>query len=150
MILIKPHHFMDIIKLYGAGIEVFVPDTDYGHDFYRAANQIVGDRETELKLTVNADDICGPCQYLEQGLCGDHIGHIEGVTSKDQYNKMLDGRILKALGMSEGEICTAGELCERLDQFTGIVELVWTKEENEARNRRETLFKAGAGKYLRG
>lgn len=26
MIIIKPHHFMDIIKLYGSGIEVFVPD----------------------------------------------------------------------------------------------------------------------------
>lgn len=31
--VIKPHHFMDIIKLYGGGIQVFVPDTDYGHDF---------------------------------------------------------------------------------------------------------------------
>lgn len=29
--VIKPHHFMDIIKLYGGGIQVFVPDTDYGH-----------------------------------------------------------------------------------------------------------------------
>ena len=25
--VIKPHHFMDIIKLYGGGIQVFVPDT---------------------------------------------------------------------------------------------------------------------------
>lgn len=30
MVLIKPHHFMDIIKLYGAGIEVFVPAPDVG------------------------------------------------------------------------------------------------------------------------
>lgn len=40
-ITIKPHHFMDIIKLYGTGIERFVPDQKRGHDFYRIANLIV-------------------------------------------------------------------------------------------------------------
>ena len=34
-ITIKPHHFMDIIKLYGSGLEVFVPDEKIGHDFYK-------------------------------------------------------------------------------------------------------------------
>lgn len=33
-ILIKPHHFIDIIKLYGSGIDRFVPDEKMGHDFY--------------------------------------------------------------------------------------------------------------------
>ena len=40
-ILIKPHHFVDIIKLYGSGIEVFVPDEKMGHDFYKVANEII-------------------------------------------------------------------------------------------------------------
>lgn len=31
-ILIKPHHFMDIIKLYGTGIHTFVPDEKMGHE----------------------------------------------------------------------------------------------------------------------
>ena len=31
-IIIKPHHFIDIIKLYGAGIERFIPDEPMGHD----------------------------------------------------------------------------------------------------------------------
>ncbi len=148
--LIKPHHFMDIIKLYGAGIEVFVPDAAYGHDFYRAANLIVGDRGTELSLTVHADDICGPCRFLEQGLCGDSIGHIVGITSKDQYNKMLDTRILEALGMAEGEVCTAGELCGKMAALDGLVERVWAGEADEARERRKALFGAGALKYLGG
>lgn len=34
-ILIKPHHFIDIIKLYGSGIDRFVPDEKMGHDFIR-------------------------------------------------------------------------------------------------------------------
>ncbi len=49
--VIKPHHFMDIIKLYGGGIQVFVPDTDYGHDFYRAANEIIGNHRIQIKVT---------------------------------------------------------------------------------------------------
>ncbi len=57
--VIKPHHFMDIIKLYGGGIQVFVPDTDYGHDFYRAANEIIGNHRIQIKVTSGADDICG-------------------------------------------------------------------------------------------
>ena len=36
-ILIKPHHFIDIIKLYGSGIDRFVPDEKMGHDFYKVA-----------------------------------------------------------------------------------------------------------------
>lgn len=148
MILIKPHHFMDIIKLYGSGIEVFVPAPDFGHDFYRAANRIVGNPETELKLTVHADDICGPCRFLEKGLCADRIGHIEGITSKDQYNKLLDGRILEALGMEEGERCTAGELCSRMAACDGLVERVWVEENTGTRERRAALFGAGTLKYL--
>ena len=62
--VIKPHHFMDIIKLYGGGIQVFVPDTDYGHDFYRAANEIIGNHRIQIKVTSGADDICGPCRFL--------------------------------------------------------------------------------------
>ena len=40
-ILIKPHHFIDIIKLYGSGIDRFVPDEKMGHDFYKVANEII-------------------------------------------------------------------------------------------------------------
>ena len=51
-ILIKPHHFIDIIKLYGAGIEKFVPDEKMGHDFYKVANMIIDNPLITLKLTV--------------------------------------------------------------------------------------------------
>lgn len=40
-VIIKPHHFMDIFKLYGTGIEEFVPDQKMGHDFYAIANAII-------------------------------------------------------------------------------------------------------------
>lgn len=40
-IIIKPHHLLDILKLYGKGIEKFVPDINHEHDFYKIANMIV-------------------------------------------------------------------------------------------------------------
>ena len=50
-ILIKPHHFIDIIKLYGSGIDRFVPDEKMGHDFYKVANEIIENPTVDLKLT---------------------------------------------------------------------------------------------------
>ena len=93
-ILIKPHHFIDIIKLYGSGIDRFVPDEKMGHDFYKVANEIIDNPSIDLKLTIDGDDICKPCKkYHEQ--CIDPLTHIQGYTSKDVYNKTLDKRIIK-------------------------------------------------------
>lgn len=50
---------MDIIKLLGGGIQVFVPDTDYGHDFYRAANGIIENRQQQIKVTAGARKYLG-------------------------------------------------------------------------------------------
>ena len=49
-IIIKPHHFIDIIKLYGSGIEKFVPDERMGHDFYKIANEIIDNPTVTLKV----------------------------------------------------------------------------------------------------
>ena len=54
-ILIKPHHFIDIIKLYGSGIDRFVPDEKMGHDFYKVANEIIDNPSVGLKLTIGGD-----------------------------------------------------------------------------------------------
>lgn len=51
-ILIKPHHFIDIIKLYGSGIDRFVPDEKMGHDFYKVANEIIDNPSVGLKSSI--------------------------------------------------------------------------------------------------
>lgn len=72
--VIKPHHSMDIIKLYGV------------------------------------DDICGPCRHPgDEGRCRDKISHIRGIFSKDQYNRMLDTRIMDTLGLCCEALYTAEE-----------------------------------------
>ena len=102
-ILIKPHHFIDIIKLYGSGIDRFVPDEKMGHDFYKVANEIIDNPYIDLKLTIDGDDICKPCKkYHEQ--CIDPLTHIQGYTSKDVYNKTLDKRIIKLYNLNDDYI----------------------------------------------
>ena len=116
-ILIKPHHFIDIIKLYGSGIDRFVPDEKMGHDFYKVANEIIDNPSVDLKLTIDGDDICKPCKkYHEQ--CVDPLTHIQGYTSKDVYNKTLDKRIIKLYNLND-EYYTAKQLCSIIQNNKG-------------------------------
>lgn len=146
--VLKPHHFMDIIKLYGTGIDVFTPDLEYGHDFYMAANEIVKNHNTLITFTDGADDICGPCRCLgTDGICQDSISHVKGITSKDRYNKLLDQRIMKELGVNQAGL-TAEELCRCMGKRDGLVEMVWKEEDEEKKSARKLLFAAGVEKYL--
>lgn len=150
--VIKPHHFMDIIKLYGGGIQVFVPDMDYGHDFYRAANEIIGNHRIRIEVTSGADDICRPCRFLGSGgTCTDCITHIKGICSKNSYNEMLDRRIMDILGLDEKAVYTAEELCRMMGDHPELVTEVWKEEADSCREtvrKREQLFGAGVRKYL--
>jgi hypothetical protein len=150
--VIKPHHFMDIIKLLGGGIQVFVPDTDYGHDFYRAANGIIQNRQQQIKVTAGADDICRPCRFLgSDRKCTDCISHIKGISSKNSYNEMLDHRIMDMLGLCEDAVYTAEELCSMMGARPGLVMDVWKEEAEvypDTAVKREQLFAAGVRKYL--
>lgn len=133
---IKPHHFMDIIKLHGAGIEEFVPDINMGHDFYKVVNKIMCDPSLKLVLTMEGDDICLPCKKCKT-CCQDQISHIPGFKSKDDYNKLLDRRIIELYHLQE-EYYESSEL---------IYE-IWKEETAEAVDKRYALFVKGAEAYL--
>lgn len=77
--IIKPHHFIDIFKLYGSGIEEFVPDIKMGHNFYLIANKIMQNPYLDCRLTIGGDDICQPCHYYQNHQCQDIISHIPGI-----------------------------------------------------------------------
>lgn len=145
-ICIKPHHFMDIIKLYGAGIEEFVPDEKMGHDFYKIANEIIKEPYVCLKLTTDGDDICQPCKKFNDK-CVDSLNHIVGYTSKNEYNKVLDSRIISLLNLVK-EKYTSLELCLIFYKSHEIIYTVWKEEANETTEKRHKLFLEGAGKYL--
>lgn len=149
MIRIKPHHFFDIIKLYGKGIERFVPDEKYNHNFYGIANEIIGDHQVQIEITATADDICSPCKYSGAGGgCTDKIDPINDVESKDTWNKILDNRIIRYTKASESSRYTAHKYCEMLYSIKEHIHDVWKEESDSAKNFRYEAFCAGAQKYL--
>ncbi|MBS5111358.1 MAG: DUF1284 domain-containing protein [Coprobacillus cateniformis] len=149
MIIIKPHHFMDIIKLYGSGIEVFVPDEKMQHDFYKIANEIIKNPQVKLSLTIDADDICQPCVQCINGICDDGLPKTLGNIKKDDYNKRLDQRLIDYLRLNLKEQYTALTLCRIMYEKKDIIFKVWLEEDDKITQRRFELFQLGAKKYLK-
>lgn len=148
MITIKPHHFLDIIKLYGAGIENFVPDENRHHDFYKVANQIIHDQNTQLKLTIHTDDICEPCRCHIENKCIDELNTIEGYDYKDDYNHVLDNRMIKYFHLDMKQTYTAYELCTIYYKQKENIMKVWIDENTQQTQKRYDLFCLGAQKYI--
>lgn len=146
MITIKPHHFLDMIKLHGAGLEVFVPDEKMGHDFYRVANEIMQNPQVQLTLTTDGDDVCKPCRFYQEH-CTDAVG-ISGFAGKDDYNKMLDTRLLSEYSLELSRTYTAEELCRIFYENPQRIFAVWQEEPDEQTERRYQLFCEGAERYL--
>lgn len=145
-ILIKPHHFIDIIKLYGAGIERFVPDEKMGHDFYRIANEIMDNPTITLNLTIYGDDICKPCKKY-QNKCVDNLTNIIGYTSKDIYNMTLDKRIIDLYNL-KAKNYTAKQFCFIILENKENIFKVWKEEDDSITEKRYALFVKGANKFL--
>lgn len=148
-IVIKPHHFLDIIKLYGEGYNTFLPDKMYGHDFYKIGNIILNDKKTLLTLTLNSDDICKPCKYLKNLRCIDIVANNALFKFKEEWNKVIDGRLMMKLGLSDRQIITALEFCLIANNKLENIFEIWKEEDDRLTIiRKEHLFK-GIIKYLR-
>lgn len=147
-ITVKPHHFMDIIKLYGSGIRVFVPDQKMNHDFYRIANAVVENPRTQLHLTIEADDICVPCVKCQMHECIDTLDQIPGFQTKNEYNRTLDSRLIKELSLDIHKAYEAQELCNIMWKHHDVIYKVWKEENDAITERRHDLFVKGAKEYL--
>jgi hypothetical protein len=136
--------------LYGKGIEIFVPDKAYDHDFYSVANEIINDHQVQIKLTIEEDDICRPCKYIgKDGICKDNINHIDGVSSKDEWNKIIDKRIISYSRSIGNDIYSAYEYCEKLYSIREHIFDIWQEETDSAKVNRFDAFCFGAKKYLK-
>lgn len=146
-IIIKPHHFIDIIKLYGTGIKTFIPDKEMGHDFYKVANMIISNPNIELNLTIEADDICKPCKMCENNICVDGVD-FKGYNSKDMYNKTIDRRLIDVLNLEIDKLYSAKDLCQIILENHEEIFNVWREENNTITVRRNSMFALGAKQYL--
>ena len=150
MVLIKPHHLLDIFKLYGAGINFFIPNPLYGHDFYKIGNIILKNHNTRVKFTSGLDNICGPCKYNVNGKCTDTIPNNPlKYSSKDYWNKTIDKRVMKTLSIKEGTKMTALGYCvlamEKLNKEN--IKRIWNERPGNETKRRTILLLKGLKKF---
>lgn len=118
-IRIKPHHFVDIIRSFGAGTMSFEPHP-YGHGVPVVAARILSNPDVVLEMELGADDICEPCKHNINGLCDDTIDtsfRPDAPSSKYQWNLMIDRRWCERLRLRQGDRLKARELCERLRHY---------------------------------
>ena len=117
-ILIKPHHFVDIIAAYGAGQTVFSPHP-YGHALHVVARRILEERGLTLLITGEVDSICAPCRCNRDGRCIDamperYSGFPKIPRGKGEWNTLIDTRWCREMGLSFGALLPAPELGRRL------------------------------------
>ncbi len=154
VIRIKPHHFLDIVRDFGAGVE-FEP-SPYGHALHLVAEKVLADRQTMLKLVLSIDRICEPCKNHVDGHCVDTTATTGEVTSKEQWNLTIDTRLLQRLGLEEGTRIRADDFCrltrERLypaGQVEGaLIFDIWREAPREKTESRARDLLRGIALYL--
>lgn len=147
-IKIKPHHLLDIIKLYGAGVEVFQPDTIYKHNFYRVGNLVLKDPSTLVQLALGCDDVCNPCVFNNNGTCRDVVAGTN--IMKEDYNRQIDSRLLSFLKFNVGDIMTVQSYCAAVHESFDAIKLreVWSDESDMQFQKRIENLQKGLTKYI--
>ena len=143
---IKPHHFLDIIRDFGAG-RSHQPHP-YGHDVHRVAGVIREHPDTVLELTGEPDAICAPCRFLVDGNCIDITTSPGHLIPKDRWNRLIDRRIFERLGLKEGDRLTALEFCRLARERLGDLYSLYAEADREKTAQRRSLLEAGFEKYL--
>jgi hypothetical protein len=132
--IIKPHHFLDIIKLYGRGCDRFLPDDTFNHDFYLVGNSILKERHRQLVLVAASDDICLPCRFRDGATCCDTVTGIGDYSTKESWNAAIDSRLFDLLGLRDGDVIGAQELAVRAKALLNRASEIWRRgEEPESR-----------------
>ena len=144
-IVIKPHHLLDIFKLYGKGIENFVPDKNYNHNFYFIGNAVIRNEVNKICFTYSYDDICKPCYHLKNSVCSDYFS-ADGVDiNKNEYNEKLDIRLMKLLNLKFDEIYEFKDIIELFNSEVSLklINLAWYSSNQDDNKIRYELTKKG-------
>ena len=150
IIYIKPHHFIDIIREFGAGTLTFEPHP-YGHTVHTTAEKIVNNRDITLEVEPGADDICKPCRHNINGMCDDtiDISYRPGApSSKREWNLIIDNRWCERLKIKQGDRLTAGEFCKMIKKLSGDFGDIYREIPAERTAKRADNIRKGIGKFL--
>ena len=100
---IKPHHFLDYMYEMAAYNGEFNPVTPSGSDYGYFGTLIAAGKIDTVTFTTGADDPCGHCRNLLDGICQDQfvtpeaIAFNKGYTRKYDYNMKMDTDLVAAL-----------------------------------------------------
>lgn len=150
MISIKPHHFVDIVTAFGEGRTDPQPHP-YGHALHKVTREILANREVELRMDFGADDICLPCRHNSEGVCQDTIDvsfRPLAPRSKREYNLLIDERWAERLGIREGEVLTARDLCVRIRDRAGDLGDIYRETPLDRTAERQAKLEKGVVRFL--
>lgn len=120
---IRIHHFFDIIRDHGKG-KALSPHP-YGHSYHMVAGRLLSGEIKQIRLVIENDAVCCNCSKLISGHCIDTIDHRTDFTSKEQFNDHLDARIMKTLGLEQGQIITTRELLDLSSLYLEQIEYLY-------------------------
>ena len=149
-ILIKPHHFVDIMRALGSGNVDWKPHS-YGHNLHGVAARLVADCRATLQIELGADDICQPCIHNADGQCDDVIDtsfRPQAPRSKQEWNLLIDRRWCERLGIDQGDTFTARELCERIRDLGGDLTRIYREIPADRTAHRQECLEKGIGRFL--
>lgn len=126
---IKPHHFLDIIRDFGAGREH--EPHPYGHAVHLVAARLRREPGLVLRLTSGADSICAPCRNLVSGRCIDTTDAPGRTVQKGAWNRLIDRRLFARLGLREGDLIRADEFCLLALERLGDIREIYREEKTE-------------------
>ena len=100
-LIIKPHHFLDLICDMAANNGNFEYLSPYGHGMHKCGNLLANGKINTITFTAGADDVCMPCIKLKDGICTDIFNEETtkryGMDKKHDYNMGLDTRFINVL-----------------------------------------------------
>ena len=149
-ILIKPHHFVDILRTLGDGHSQWKPHP-YGHNLHGVAAEIVANHDLVLQVELGADDVCAPCIHNVGGRCDDVIDtsfRPQAPRSKQQWNLTIDRRWSRTLGLASGDRISARQLCERIHEHLAQTRDVYRELPPECVAARSEQLRRGITRYL--
>ncbi len=135
---LRPHHILDIITGHGRGIEFH--SHPYGHSQHIVAQKLLSNLDLNIRLVLNADDICKGCKYLlTDGKCKDVLAQLNPSPSKQAYNDVLDCRLFDYLSLDINTELTIRKYLEIVNEKVPGIEKICTHPKETQDKRLKSL-----------
>ncbi len=145
-ITLKPHHYIALFRDLGDGSD---PGRyTNGNDYKPAYDRVMASHRLKVTVTLGLDFICGPCNFLKNGKCTATISGHGPEQPLHDWAHFVDSRLLKTLGLKDGDTLSSRALAERCREKIGRLDMVFSEEAEEKRVIRALSTHVGLNYYL--